>query len=124
VFEEAFRKELIRLCRSRSCSRIVPRSREMPCHWFPTQVKDPETGDVFTAVGAWHFVAELLEKGVPMTILKMNKPEGSWAFVIKYYCGNSGTHIYIKVQMYSGTIVGRSFHYSTVTQQSLEQGRM
>ena len=119
---DAFRKKLTELCRSATC-RTVPRTRDMPCRWFPDRVTDPETGSNFTATGAWDYVAEILENGHPFTILKMEKPEGSWAFVMKTFDRNGGSQIYIKLQLYPGIVVGRSFHYSESWERTVRENR-
>ncbi|HEY2931062.1 MAG TPA: hypothetical protein VGK99_04895 [Acidobacteriota bacterium] len=73
---------------------------------------NPCDGLVFTDVGAWEFIAELLEADHPIEIVKLAKPQGRTAFVMKVEMGNEYPRLYIKLQAGSGQVLGRSFHYS------------
>ncbi|MDO8838749.1 MAG: hypothetical protein Q7V31_07440 [Parvibaculum sp.] len=87
-------------------------SAARPTHWEPTNVRRPDSGEAFTPDNAWTFVAELLEGGVDVETITLDKPLGRTGYVI--ICdGWSGEKIYIKLQLVSGKVVGRSFHVST-----------
>ena len=108
MFEGAFRQKLIGLCEN-PATRAVPRSAEFPCRWFPEQVYEPDSGWPFTKAGAWEFVVESLRRECRINILRMRKPPGSYACVLKVPGGKR--KIYIKIQVYGGIALGRSFHY-------------
>jgi len=82
-----------------------------PTHWAPLEVTNPKTGVVFTPVGAWEFIVELLREGFPIETIVLDKPPGRTGYVLKVD-GSSGCKIYIKLQLGSGIIYGRSFHIS------------
>lgn len=75
---------------------------------------DPRDADqqVFTEVGAWEFIAELLEAGHPIQEIDLEIPAGKKAYVLLASGGEKRPEIYIKVQLGSGQVIGRSFHYS------------
>jgi hypothetical protein len=60
---DSIRCELAVLAR-RKKARVVAWSPDAPNDWRPTQIKHPTTGGIFTAVGAWHLIADLLDAGI------------------------------------------------------------
>ncbi len=74
---------------------------------------DPaQAGQVFTEEGAWQFVVMLLESGHPVEEITLAMPPGKKGYVLKY--PRIGLpDIYIKLQIVSGAVRGRSFHDST-----------
>ena len=94
-----------------------PRSRtsaftfERPTDWNPGKVRDPEDNEPFTDAGAWEFVAQQLVAGEPITEIALEKPPGKRGYVMKLDVGGA-TRIYVKFELGSGKIFGRSFHYS------------
>jgi hypothetical protein len=66
----------------------------------------------FTDVGAWHFIADLLERGEPLEEVVLHHPPGAQAYVMRLDLGAALPRLYIKVQLSRGKIIGRSFHYS------------
>jgi hypothetical protein len=106
---EIVRHELTILCgRSRS------RALGWPSDWRPNTVRDPRDrdGQVFTEVGAWEYIVELLESGHDIEQVELKNPKGKTGFVLLVDVGNDVPKIYIKLQIGSGTVLGRSFHYS------------
>jgi hypothetical protein len=102
------RRELALLCRR-------PRSHNLgwPRKWHPQTVVNPDDEDlqVFTPVGAWEFVAQLLESGHPMEEVVLKVPPGKKGYVL-FACGGTGRpRIYIKLEFGAGCVLGRSFHY-------------
>ena len=73
---------------------------------------DPRSGAMFTEPGAWDFVAEVLEQGHVMEPIVLDRPPGAIAYVLKIEQHVSVPTIYVKVQLGSGCVIGRSFHYS------------
>lgn len=102
------RQELIRLC-SESRSRKSIFSREAPTHWAPWQLVDPNTAQVFTIEGAWAFIREQLVDGCALAIVELEKPPGKKGYWFHCFDAN-GTRIYVKLQLGSGVVIGRSFH--------------
>ncbi len=103
------RKQLVTLCRrSRACVLGWPRD------WRPQQVKHPTSGEWFTERGAWHFIAELLDAGHPAETIVLTDPPSKTAYVLHVSVGPGTPNIYIKVQLGSGEVIGRSFHYSEI----------
>ena len=85
-----------------------------PCDWRPRAVVDPRDPDqqVFTEVGAWEFIAELLESGNEIQEIELDNPRGKTGYVILASGGAQRLDIYIKLQLGNGAVIGRSFHYS------------
>lgn len=108
---EKIRQELRRLSLVRR-TRRAEFSSAMPSDWRPLQTIDPRTGQVFTEDGAWEFVAEKLDDGTPVTPIELSKPPGKTGYVIQVSGGVGRPTIYIKLQLGSGFVFGRSFHYS------------
>lgn len=103
------RRQLSLLC-GRSRSRVLGWPRD----WRPQSVVDPRDRDeqVFTEVGAWEFILELLECGAAIRKIELRNPRGKTGFVILTPGGMRRPDIYIKLQLGSGAVIGRSFHYS------------
>ncbi|MFT3711055.1 MAG: hypothetical protein QM817_25795 [Archangium sp.] len=103
------RKLLSDRCQS-SRTRTSEFSSEAPCDWRPTQVSDPNSGEPFTDEGAWLWVGELISGGVEIEMIVLEKPKGKTGYVIKQPVG--ARVVYVKLQLLSATVFGRSFHYS------------
>jgi len=106
---DAVRRELAVLCRRAWCCELG-----WPRDWAPGSVVDPNDPDqqVFTERGAWEFVADLLEAGHPIQEIELDKPPGKKGYVLGASAGQGRPEIYIKLQLGSGKVIGRSFHYS------------
>jgi hypothetical protein len=104
------RRELAVLCRRSWC-----RNLGWPRDWRPGTVVDPHDADqqVFTEAGAWEFIAELLEAGHPIQGIELENPAGKKGYVLVANGGEKRPDIYIKLQLGSGKVIGRSFHYSS-----------
>ncbi len=109
--EERIRHEAAFLA-SRKRARSVSFSKEAPVDWRPQTVMNPVDGQPFTPEGAWLFIAQLLEnESQPLECIDLEHPPGKKAYVM--LVPTDGREIYIKFQLGSGRILGRSFHYST-----------
>jgi len=64
----------------------------------------------FTPAGAWQFIAECLEAGHRIEPMMLEQPEGKTGYVMKVLLGTK--MVYIKLELGSGKVIGRSFHYS------------
>ena len=106
------RRELARFCRSRR-TRKSTFSPTLPTKWAPHLVRNPasETREPFTNDRAWEFVADLLEAGHEVEIIELRVPPGKTGYVL-ISDGIPPEKIYIKLQLGSGVVIGRSFHIS------------
>jgi putative zinc finger/helix-turn-helix YgiT family protein len=84
----------------------------MPSDWRPQQVRDPRSRQYFTPNGAWEFITECLEAGQGLEEVLLQKPEGKTGYVMQVDVGSDRPLLYIKLQLGSGAVIGRSFHYS------------
>lgn len=107
------RKELSTLARRRK-ARIVEFKKDRPTNWRPTQVRNPNgrLDDYFTDSSAWELIADVIEKNHPIEVIDLEKPQGAKGYVMKVDTGSGIPEVYIKLQLGSGKIIGRSFHYS------------
>ena len=106
---DEIRRELLLLAKRRGC-RSTDFSRSIPCDWGPQSVIDPRFDMFFTSEGAWSYIIELLESGHEFTPEPMQKPPDTIAYKTIVDCGPNRPGLYIKVQLYKGKILGRSFH--------------
>ena len=86
---------------------------QAPCVWNPTQVFNPETEMFFTDAAAWDLIARLLDENYPFCPIVLRKPAGELAYETEVVLGSGLPKLYIKIQVKSGVIWGRSFHNST-----------
>lgn len=107
----AARHELVRLARDKK-SRTAVFKVDAPSEWRPTSVLHPQSGLPFTDVGAWNFVADLLESGCEASAIAMEKPPGTTGYVILTSGYPGYPKIYIKLTLTASIIHGRSFHNS------------
>ena len=105
------RHELAVLAR-RKKARVVQWSSERPSDWRPSQVREPSTDMPYTEVGAWHLIADLLDRGHPLEEIVLCKPPGKRAYVMHVELEPGQPRLYIKLQLGNGKVIGRSFHYS------------
>ena len=110
---EETRRQLATLAR-RSNSRISDSSARAPTKWRPDQVLNPGASDGmrFSDVEAWEFVASKLEQGHAVEVITLDKPRGKKGYVMKIELGSGNPLLYVKLQLGSGKVFGRSFHYS------------
>jgi hypothetical protein len=75
-------------------------------------VRDPTDGQFFTDAGAWAFIVDCLHRLDPMEIetMVLNQPPGKTGYVFKVPGVPNRPNIYIKLQIVSGAVRGRSFH--------------
>ena len=102
------RQELVRLC-SREGTRRSEFSRKAPTKWHPQQARDPSTGESYTPFAAWERVHAELKSGCELEAIVLDKPPGKTGYVFHFEDG-AGKLIYVKLQILSGFVMGRSFH--------------
>ena len=84
-----------------------------PSRWQPASVQNPDDGNnEFTDDGAWNLVVSKIESGHQVAIMTLDKPKGATGYVMKIRLDTSRPQLYVKLELYRGWILGRSFHYS------------
>lgn len=111
--DQETRNQLALLAR-RSRARTSAFRRSRPTDWRPASVRNPEgvLDTHFTNTTAWEFIAARLEAGEPVEVIDLYRPQGAKGYVMKITLGANVPTLYVKLQLVSGTIIGRSFHYS------------
>ena len=92
-------------------TRLSTFSPHAPTKWHPTSLLDPSTGEPFTEDSCWLFVAAAIDAGEAIEVIELKKPAGKRGFVMKL-AGHQTTIIYVKLQLLSDKVLGRSFHES------------
>ena len=89
-------------------------STDRPTDLRPGQVRNPNgiLDTHFTDAAAWEFIASRLEDGQPVEIVELRKPAGATGYVMKIHIEPDRPQLYVKLELGSGKIIGRSFHYS------------
>lgn len=111
--DDSTRHQLVVLAR-RSNARVTEFSPARPTDWRPGEVRDP-AGTLwlyFTRTSAWELIADLLEGGHDVETVELRKPPGAKGYVMKIDLESNKPPLYVKLQLGSGKIIGRSFHYS------------
>lgn len=111
--DEATRRHLVVLAR-RKDARITAFSRDRPTDWRPGQVRNPAglLDTHFTDAAAWELIASRIEDGHALEIVRLDQPPGATGYVMKVDLAPGQPQLYVKLQLGSGKIIGRSFHYS------------
>ena len=111
AIREDIRRQIVVLAR-RPAARSSAFTVERPTNWRPNTVLNPETGRPFTRSGAWDFIAVCAGRGHEIEVLKLRKPAGATAYVMKIWLEANRRRLYVKLELRSGRILGRSFHES------------
>jgi hypothetical protein len=85
---------------------------KMPCDWSPGTVENPETGMPFTESSAWELISILLESDHLFSEVTLRLPPGCKAYETTCRLHGNLPMIYIKVQIWQGNVICRSFHYA------------
>ena len=111
--DDSIRHQLIVLAR-RSDARVDEFSRDRPTDWRPREVRNPAgtLWPYFTRTSAWELIADKLEDGHDVETIELQKPPGAKGYVMKINLEPNKPYLYVKLQLGSGKIIGRSFHYS------------
>ena len=65
-----------------------------------------------TTTSAWELIASTLADGHPVEILELRKPPGTRGYVMLIDIELDQPQLYVKLELGSGRVFGRSFHYS------------
>ncbi len=111
--DNATRRQLHDLAR-RHKARVSIFTRKQPTDWRPNQVCNPDglLDTHFTDSTAWELIATRLDHGQEVTVIDLDRPRGTKGYVMLIDLGPDVPHLYVKLQLGSGIIFGRSFHYS------------
>jgi hypothetical protein len=109
---QGIRRDAAGRARRRS-RRVVHFSRDCPSEWRPRSVVNPNTGEPFTDDSAWNFLADLLDTGAELSPVTLARPYGNNDRGYVVMTALDIKELYIKFQLGSCDIIGRSFHYST-----------
>ena len=99
----------------RPWARITEFRKERPTKWRPWEVRNPadELSAPFTEASAWELIASKLENGHDVEVVELRKPKGKRGYVMRIELEPAAPKLYVKLELGSGRIFGRSFHYST-----------
>ena len=109
---DSIRRKLVFLARQPR-RRETRFERERPTRWNPQQVRNPEGGLPFSDPGAWDLIASKIESGHQVEIVELQKPKGATGYVMLIELEPEMPLLYVKLELKSDRIFGRSFHYST-----------
>lgn len=89
-------------------------TRDAPTRWHPTQLRDPRCtkGSCFTHESVWGFIADCMDDGVEIWEVPLKKPPGKKGYYFEIAGVDAGVLIYVKLQLGSDNVIGRSFHVS------------
>ena len=104
------RVRLAKFCRSKR-HREARFTKKRPVKWHPTSVCEIGSTIPFTEAGAWEFIACLIDDGVEIEVIILDKPPGKTGYVM-LVPGNYNEKIYIKLEIVGEKVFGRSFHTS------------
>lgn len=105
------RRMLVERCGSRR-TRKSTFTAEAPTEWRPRTLLDPRNlRSCFTDDSAWEFAAQMFATLPDVDAVVLDNPPGkkawAWALVAD---GVDGVRIYVKLQLRSEDVLGRSFH--------------
>ena len=111
--DDGVRRHLATLAR-RSRARVNTFSFDRPVDWRPASVRNPNPilDDHFNEETAWDFIATCLERGEHVTEIELNQPRGAKGYEMVVDMGAGEPDLYIKLELGSGQVIARSFHYS------------
>ena len=109
---KSIRHQLITLA-DRKTARVVDWSPERPTDWRPHSVRNPDgiLETHFSDAAAWDLIVSQLAADCEVQTIILDKPPGATGYVMLIEL-EPGRPIYVKLQLGSGKIIGRSFHYS------------
>ena len=110
--ERSIQTQLFKLVRSRK-SRTTLWTVDSPTDWRPTSVHNPQ-GDFdehFTDASAWELIASELKNECKVYSVALERQSGKFAYLLEIDLGGDEPPVYVKIQLGSGMVIGRSFHY-------------
>ena len=110
--DDLIRHELVSLLRRGA--RRLEFTPDSPINWRPGDVPNPDglLLDYFEDDSAWELIASKLEEGHDVETTILENPRGKTGYVMKIDLNPGRPRLYVKVQLGSGVVIGRSFHES------------
>lgn len=107
------RRRLATLARRRR-TRVSSFTPDRPIDWRPEDVRRPGAAfdTHFGEDSAWRLIADRLEQGEPLEIVRLRQPKGVKGYVMKIDLEPDAPRLYVKLELGSRKVIGRSFHYS------------
>lgn len=107
------RQRLAALARRRR-TRVSSFTPNRPIDWRPEDVRRPgaEFDTHFEEDSAWRLIADRIEQGEPIEIVRLRQPKGVKGYVMKIDLEPDAPRLYVKLELGSRKVIGRSFHYS------------
>ena len=66
----------------------------------------------FEEDSAWRLIADRIEQGEPIEIVRLRQPKGCKGYVMKIDLEPDAPKLYVKLELGPRKVIGRSFHYS------------
>lgn len=110
--DDSIRHQLVTLVRRGArTSAFTP---DRPTDWRPGEVPNPEglVLPYFDDDSAWALIASRLEGGHAVETIILDQPPGKKAYVMKIALNPGRPLLYVKLELGSGSVIGRSFHES------------
>jgi hypothetical protein len=111
AIDDQIRRRLAMLASSRK-TRRVSFSAQSPCDWHPAGITDPRTRVPFTEDGAWEYICGSIRALADIDEVVLKHPAGKKGYVMLLTSATQKLFIYVKLQLLSDCVAGRSFHYS------------
>ena len=110
---DSLRKQLVNLARKAE-TRSAAWTQDSPTDWRPQTVRKPgvSADRYFTDQTAWDWIANQLESGCEVFEVELRKPRGKKGYVLESLLDPSEPPLYVKLELQSRKVIGRSFHYS------------
>lgn len=110
--DDSIRRELVNLLKRGAWQ--VKFTRDSPIDWRPGDVPNPDglLFPYFDDAKAWELIAKKLEDGHEVETKTLDHPPGKTAYVMKIDLKPGRPQLYVKIQLGSGVVIGRSFHES------------
>ena len=110
--DESIRDHIVRLVRRGDRTSGFTRAR--PTDWRPGEVPNPRglLLPYFDDGSAWELIASSLEEGHDVETITLDVPLGRKGYVMKIDLNPGRPLLYIKLELGSGVVFGRSFHES------------
>lgn len=110
--DDSIRHQLVILVRRGARSSEFTSGR--PTDWRPGDVPNPDGVllPYFDDASAWELIASRLESGHEVETVILDRPPGKTGYVMKVDLDPKRPRIYVKLELGSGEVIGRSFHDS------------
>lgn len=111
--DDSIRRQLVKLTR-RSATRKREFTSRRPTDWRPKEVLSPDGSLLpwFDEKSAWELIASSLENGQEVETVALRQPPGKTGYVMKIQLDPRRPLLYVKLELVSGKVFGRSFHES------------